>query len=332
MTLDSDKKIVVFYVLDILKDFSDSEHLMTYKDILEKLDLRYGIRPDVKSIAKNIDTLVGAGYEIEKCGFKGCYLARRDFEKGELMYLIDAINSSTAIDPKQAKDLINKLTKDYSRYDKKKYNSVMKIDFTTSKSRNKELFYVIEILSEAIEQGKKVVFNYNEYNISKELHQKYNRKDYIINPYFLVNSRGKYYLVCNYDKYNNLSNYKVEAISNIHILDEDVKDIKKLDDAKGFSIKDYINEHIYMTYGDSVDAKLELENNKYIGEVIDWFGDKVRFSKSKDDKIIADLKVNEQALIYWALQYGEHIEILSPTSTREKMKESLKRIIQKYED
>lgn len=330
MTISNDKKIVVFYVLEILKDFSDSEHRLTYKDIVDKLDVKYGIRPDVKSVAKNIDTLIGAGYEIEKCGYKGCYLACRDFEKGELMYLIDAINSSTAIDPKQAKDLVNKLTKDYSRYDKKKYHSIMKIDLQTSKSRNKELFYVIEILSEAIEQGKKVAFHYNEYNISKELQEKFNSKEYIINPYFLVNSRGKYYLVCNYDKYNDISNYKVEAISDIRILEEDAKDIKQLNNMQNFSIKNYINEHIYMTYGESVDARLELESAKYIGEIIDWFGDKVRLSKTPDDKIIVDMKVNEQALIYWALQYGEHVEIIMPEKTREKIKNTLEKILKKY--
>ena len=181
MLLSNDKKIVVFYVLEVLQDFTDKDHLLTYREIVDKLDLRYGIKPDVKSIASNIDTLITAGYNIEKCGYKGCYLASRDFEKGELMYLIDAINSSTTIDPKQAKDLINKLTKDYSKYDKAKYHSVMKIDLASSKTRNKELFNVIEVLSNAIEQGKKVAFNYNEYNASKEIKEKFNSKEYIIN-------------------------------------------------------------------------------------------------------------------------------------------------------
>ena len=178
MLKENDRHVEILYIDEYSELYEKwMGHRLTYKEIVDKLDMRYGIRPDVKSIAKNIDTLIGAGYEIEKCGYKGCYLACRDFEKGELMYLIDAINSSTAIDPKQAKDLINKLTKDYSRYDRKKYHSVMKIDLQTSKSRNKELFYVIEILSEAIEQGKKVAFHYNEYTISKELQEKFNSKD-----------------------------------------------------------------------------------------------------------------------------------------------------------
>lgn len=328
MTSESDKKIVVFYVLKILQEYSDSNHLMSYRQIVEKLNDRYGIRPDVKSIAKNIETLNEAGYEIIKNGYKGCYLADRDFENGELMYLIDAVNSSNSIAPNQAKDLINKLTKNVSKYEKKKFTSVQKVD-TFSKSRNKELFYVIELLAEAIEKGKKVTFNYNEYKPTKELKQRIAGKEYLINPYFMVNSRGKYYLVCNYDKYNDISNYKIECISNVKILEDNVKSIKSLNDMQNFNVKNYIKEHIYMTFGNSVNATISLSSSKYINDVIDWFGDDISITM-KDDKPIVSMKANEQALIYWALQYGEHIEVLKPQETREKIKQSLCEIMKKY--
>jgi len=47
--------------------------------------------------------------------------------------------------------------------------------------------------------------------------------------------------------------------------------------------------------------------------------------------VYAELKVNEQALIYWALQYGDEVEIVSPLTTREKLKKKLKEIMEKYE-
>lgn len=329
MAIENDKKIVVFYVLKVLQEFSDENHLMTYKQIVDKIDNLYGVKPDVKSIASNINTLNDAGYEIIKNGYKGCYLGNRGFENGELMYLIDAINSSNSIAPNQAKDLIGKLTQTVSKYEKKRFTSVQKIDIF-SKSKNKELFYVIELLSEAIEKGRKVTFNYNEYKITKELKPRIPAKEYLINPYYMVNSRGKYYLVCNYDKYNSISNYKIECISNVRIIDEKVKSIKELNNTKNFNIQNYIKEHIYMTYGDSVSATLSLSEPKYINEVIDWFGENISIS-SKNDKTFVTLKANEQALIYWALQYGEHVEIVSPKTTREKFVQTIKKIFEKYE-
>lgn len=328
--MESDKKIVIFYVLNVLQEYSDEKHPLTYKEIVDKIYDKYDVRPDVKAIAYNISTLISAGYEIVKMGYKGCYLSNRGFENGELMYLVDAINSSKIIPSKQAKELIEKLTATCSKYERKKFRSVQKIDIV-AKSKNRELFYVIELLSEAIEKNKKVKFNYNEYKITKELTPRFAGKEFTINPYYLVNSNGKYYLVCNYDKYDDLSNYKVECISNITILDESRKPISDLKDTENFSITKYTNEHIYMTYGKSINATLQLEDAKYIREIIDWFGDDVSISTNKDDSIEVKLKVNEQALIYWALQYGEHINVTSPKTTREKIKNVLTEIIKKYE-
>lgn len=328
--MESDKKIVIFYVLRVLTEFSDENHYLTYSEIQEKIENLYNIKPDLKAIANNVNTLISAGYEIMKMGKRGCYLSCRTFESGELMYLVDAVNSSNAIPAKQAKELIEKLTSSVSKYDKGKYKTIQKVD-VVARSKNREMFYIIEILNEAIEKGKKVRFNYNEYMMSNEMTPRFQGKQFLINPYFLVNSRGKYYLVCNYDKYNDLSNYKIECISNISITDEPIKPISELDNTEGFSKKKYIDEHIYMTFGKSVSATLKIDKSKYISDLIDWFGDSIQIKLNENDELTVSLKVNEQALIFWAMQYGAHVEVLKPIETREKIKELLKRMNEKYE-
>lgn len=59
--------------------------------------------------------------------------------------------------------------------------------------------------------------------VSIKLHHRINKngdvREYIINPYTMVANGGKYYLICNYDKYDNLSHYRIDRISNIEILD-----------------------------------------------------------------------------------------------------------------
>lgn len=326
--MENDKKIIVFKVLDVLKEYSDSNHLLTYNQIIDKLESFYGIKPNVKTIAGCIDTLIKAGYEIEKEGQKGCYLSYRDFEKGELMYLIDAINSSKVIASSQSKDLIERLVKNYSKYDKRKFKIIQKVDSESSLS-NQELFYIIEELSNAIEQGKKVSFNYNKYNLNKELEHRKDGKLYIINPYYLVNSNGKYYLVCNNDKYEDISNYKVELITNVKILDEQVKNITSLNNMEDFTIKNYIKENIYMTFGETINATIKIDNEKFINDVVDWFGKDIKVKK-QDNETFVEIKANDNSLIYWALQYGEHVEIVKPVELRERFKNVLANINKKY--
>ncbi len=324
----NEKKSSLLYVLDILTQYTDSKHCLTYNAIGEKLKNIYDIEIERKTIARDIDILINKGYDIIKRGNYGVYLASRKFEEGELLYLIDAIYSSRSMPTKYAKDLVSKLTDDHSIYDKKRFNYLEKLD-DESGANNKQLFYTIEVLNEAIEQGKKVEFQYTAYGINKKLELKYDGKKFKISPYFMVNNHGKYYLVCNYDKYDNLANYKIESISNIQILDEPVRKLNELPNNQNFSIKQYIKEHVYMVSGNSVNATIKIDNPKRINDIISWFGEDLSLY-TKDGTVFANLNINEDALVYWALQYGEHVEITEPQSTRQKIKNILSNLNNKY--
>ena len=328
MGLAGDKKIVVFHILDILTRYTDEQHPMNYPAIMEKLSSIYDERPDIKTVASNIGTLMDAGYQIVKCGNYGVFLAERDFEDGELMFLTDAIYSSKSIPTKYAKDLVEKLTRNNSIYDKRRYKHLEKFD-DNSRSDNKQLFYTIEQIEEAITNNKKIEFQYGAYTQDKKLKLRKDGKVYKINPYYMVNNHGKYYLVCNYDKYEDISNYKIENIANIRILDEDIKSLKSLPGQANFSIREYMKEHIYMTTGESVMAKLKLNNEDRINDVVDWFGSDISIQRIKDELFVI-LRVNEDALVYWAMQYGESVEVIAPKSSREKIKIILNKMLKQY--
>ena len=326
----SDKKSSLLYILQILKENTDENHLMTYQMIVDKLYDNYGVVIERKTIASNIDILDDFGYDIVKCGKNGLYLGVRDFEEGELLFLIDAVYSSKSMPTKYAKDIVNRLTSSFSKFEKKRFNHLEKIDDGT-RTDNREIFWTIEVLNDAIEQKKKVEFQYSAYGIDKKLAVKGDGKFYKINPYFMVNNRGKYYLVCNYEKYDDISNYKIECISNIKILDEEVKPIEQVSGTENFSIKNYMKEHVYMVAGHSVDAEIEITNPQRVNDFVDWFGKDVDI-REIDQKIVASFKVNEESLIYWALQYGESVEILKPEKTRNKIKEIIRNMLKKYSD
>ena len=97
-----------------------------------------------------------------------------------------------------------------------------------------------------------------EYGADKKLHPKRDR-EYIINPYQMVATNGRYYLICNYDKYDNLSNYRVERITKIRILDEPIKPIRELKEGE-INLPKHMAEHIYMFAGESVRAKFKAKN------------------------------------------------------------------------
>lgn len=326
--MNSDKKSSLLYVLKILTKYTDKNHKLTYADIARKLREEYDSELERKTIARNIEILMDNGYDIIKNGNNGVYLGTRDFEDGELMFLTDAIYSSKSVPTKYAKDLVEKLTRSNSVYDKRRYTHLEKID-DESRLDNKQLFYTIEQIEEAINNNKKIEFQYGAYNKDKKLSFRNDGKLYKINPYYMVNNHGKYYLVCNHDKYDTISNYKIENIANIRILDEDIKPLKSLPSQSNFSIKEYIKEHIYMTTGESVMARIKVANEDKINYVVDWFGNDIAIENYKGDTYVS-LRVNEDALVYWAMQYGESVEVVSPISTRSKIKNLLNTMQAKY--
>ena len=48
-----------------------------------------------------------------------------------------------------------------------------------------------------------------EYYFDKDKNDKKKQRKYLVNPYFLINNQGKYYLVCNYDYFDKIANYKI---------------------------------------------------------------------------------------------------------------------------
>ena len=63
--------------------------------------------------------------------------------------------------------------------------------------------------------------------------------------------------------------------------------------------------------------------------VEEWFCKNANLYE-KGNSIFADITANETSLIYWCLQYGEDIELLSPKDTRDKIKEIVKQINKRY--
>ena len=325
MAVDTNKKLLIIYIYEILKEHSDEYHFLTQQDIIKLIKQIYDMNCERKSIGSNIDFLIDLGFDIIKVPHKGCYLGERVLEPSEVSFIVDSLFSSKSISGKQAKDLSSKLSNLLSKYQRKRYNYIYKAE-QVNRTNNKELFYNIEIIQEAIEKNKKISFNYIRPHYEKDNPQKV----YIVNPYFLVNNQGRYYLICNFDYFNEIGNYKIDFIKNIKILDEERKPITSIKGfEKGIDISKYINEHIYVFGDKTINATIKLADDNSITYVMEWFGKNAKIYK-KNDVIYADIVSSEKALVYWCLQYGESVELTEPTETRNKIKEKVKMICEKY--
>lgn len=141
---------------------------------------------------------------------------------------------------------------------------------------------------------------------------------------------GRYYLICNYDKYDNVSNYRLDRITDIKILNTSVKPmnhVKGLE--KGLNLPKHMAEHVYMFAGESVPVTFRAK--KYlVSEVTDWFGKDIQFLDESEGEVTVRVNVNLEVMRKWALQYAVHVKVLSPKRLADMVKEDLKLAMEQY--
>ena len=187
----NNKKMLNMLILEILKDYTDANHLLTQQEIIDLLRVNYSMECDRRSIRNNIQSLKDMGYDISTQ--RGCYLAEREFEDAELRMLIDSVLFSRNLSGAQAKRLIEKLESFGNRYFRAKVSHVSNLP-ELFHSDNKQVMLALDVLNDAIEEKRKVSFVYNSYGTDFKLHPK-REEPYIVNPYQMVANNGRYYLI-----------------------------------------------------------------------------------------------------------------------------------------
>ncbi len=321
------KKLALLRIWQILKEYSDYDHPMTQEDIADRLEKDYGIVIERKAISRNISLLKEAGIDIESRR-AGSYLEYRDFEDSELHMLIDGILSSKHITAKHSKDLIERLCRLSNKYFRSSVKHIHSVN-DWSKTDNQALFYNIELIDTAIEEGKQIHYDYNKYGIDKKLHKS---SQQYVSPYLMILHNQRYYLMAYSEYWGNMVFHRLDRITNMTITDEKATPITKVPGyEKGLNFKEISSTMPYM-YTDKPERIEFLADAGIIDQIIDWFGDEVRFMKTDDEnKVKVSIKASPNAMEHWAMQYISYVEITSPESLRERMKDALKKGFEKYE-
>ena len=336
------RKKLNFAILEILRQYSDEDHKLSQNDIIELLERDYDMKADRKSVKRNITSLLEMGYpidfketlrmypnkngEMEESYILSDFWLDREFADSELRLLIDSVLFSKHIPYSQCKELVEKLEGLSNRYFKSRVRFIRTLPET--KPKNAQLFYTIEIIDEAIAAGKQIAFIYNEYGTDKKLHPRRDR-EYVVNPYQMAATNGRYYLIGNYDKYDNLANYRLDRITNIRLLDTPVKPKEHVKDGKQFSLPKHMAEHLYMFSGESIPVTFRMKKN-ILNDVIDWFGSEIAFTDETEDEVTARVTVNWSAMRYWAQQYCRFVRILTPNDLAQTVKEDLQSALENY--
>lgn len=319
----SEKKLIDIFILEILNQYSSVHKRMTIVEIQKYLEKEYNISVHRNTLSVYIKELRYYGY-IE--GERGVYL-RRKFTNIEMKTLMDGIMFSKAIPEEDIYHIIEKLKSMSDPIVRKKYKNIY---FATDifHTENKNVCKNIDLINEAIEKNKKIEITSCNYNEKRELIEKGSK---VVDPYYVVLEKARYYLICYSGRQNDVEPRRIDRIYNVKVLKERRMNINKIEkySKNPFSIADYMREHIYMYSGETERITLKIKN-EHIGDVIDWYGKDFLVVEKDEEQIIIKIRANINAVYFWALQYGSIVEILEPECLRNKIREGLENILEKY--
>lgn len=143
-------------------------------------------------------------------------------------------------------------------------------------------------------------------------------------------SNGRYYLISNFEKYDDITHFRVDKITGCRMLEEPVKpqnEVKGLE--HGLNLPKHLAEHIYFFCGESVPVLLETGTNA-MDDIIDWFGFDYQVISWENGRMRIRVSCNEYAMFYWALQYGPSVEVLEPVRLRKEIAREVEKMYIKY--
>lgn len=343
MATTQPKKLLILNLLDLLNRHTDAEHRLSQHEIGAILEREYGMKADRKTIKRNLLDLIDAGYALEysettRTNSRGeeetlltDWYISHTFTDSELRLLIDGLLFSKHIPYSQCRGLCEKLEGLSSRHFRSHMGYIRTMPDT--QPDNRQLFYTIEILDEAIRRGRQVAFHCLSYAADGRQHPRTGPdgqpREYRVNPYQMAAANGRYYLIANLDAYDNVIHFRLDRIADIRLLDTPAKDRALVYGLKqGLDLPRHMAEHLYLFSGENVSVTFRADKC-ILNDVMDWFSP-VRLFNEQADTVDAAVTVNREAMLCWAMQYGRYVEVLTPTGLRRELCEAFCEAAEKY--
>ena len=291
-----------------------------------------GIECERKSIYADVKALNEIGCEVVSTVTpkRGFYLASREYEPPEVRLLVDAVKSAAFITPEKTRSLISKLRGLLSVNQAAALSPQVYLE-GANKCDNEEIYYIIDMLDEAISAKQQVRFKYRTRKIDKENKKSYTTKVFVVSPYALIWKDDRYYLVCNKDSHDNLMNLRLDRIRNITPLDTPARPVCECSEYKEeFDPADYSSKMFNMFSGrvDTVTLRCHLDLRE---QILDRFGTSVPLMAVD----IWHFETNVEAavsdgFVSWIMQFGDRIKVMQPQYLADMVREKARKIAEIY--
>lgn len=318
------QKATAICIYDILKTYSDENHLISTEKIRERLKSIYDVDMERRAVYRNIEALRSVGIEIE--GYndnrEGYYLIDRELELSEVRLLCDAVAASGMIKESAGKQIIKKLIGTQSIFQGRLLQKTVFVKQDKA-PQNKQVFYNIDALNVAINQGSKVRVRLFEYDHNHELQE---RKDspVVISPYVTIWAEGAYYILAMRETEEKLEHFRIDLIKDIIILDQGVDMI-----FGGLNPDQYAKKFIYQKGEDLERYEIRCSGELW-QELVERFGTEAVVTVKGMREITVRIHTTPSEMKAWVLQHVNECEVMGPKRFRDEIQRTVMEAYRKY--
>ena len=311
--MDSEAKLRPLYLAKILYEKTDEEHFLTTAQLMQILEEQYSIKSHRQTIKADIELLKQFGMEIEevKSTQNRYNVFGRRFDVPELKLLIDAVESSKFIPASKSKELVEKLSTLSGEHASAKLKRNVSCEGRV-KSGNERIYLIVDAINEAINENKKISFQYFQYDVRKQQKLKRSGEPYTITPLHLVWNGDYYYMVGVYDYKQRIGSFRVDRIAKRPVILEE----KGTPAPEGFNINEHINTTFRMFSSKRAEVELVCDND-VMDSIIDRFGEDVTTYANDITSFRALVNIAVSNVFYsWVFGFGGKVRIKAPDDVR----------------
>ncbi len=330
MMIDQGNKLKLLYLKELFEERTDTEHEITIKDMQAYLE-GYGISADRRTLYQDIETLQFYGMDIEheKNG-RGYRLVSRDFEPYEVKLMIDAVSSSRFLSERRSRELVEKLKKLCSRYERDPIQRQLRLA-NRVKGTSKVLHINVNEIFNAIGNNRNVQFLYFKYDTKKQ--KSYTKRVYEVSPWDMLYADDQYYLLA-FDPEEKKADkqfkyFRVERMEKVETLEEQRtggEEREKIDMVTR-------TKNNFNMFGGKIEMVTLRFPNFQFEMAMDRFGHDIIPMKDGPDHFTVTVPVAVGPHFYgWVFGLKNYVTIMGPEHVRQGMKDMLEAVGKRYRE
>lgn len=334
------KQGAILQLLALMREETDSQHRLTQQQLRDRMEARFGVTLNRRTLKSYLDTLTEAGYPLNSTALgrheddgsgralQTDWYLDPDFEGSELRLLCDLLASAPAIPAQQRKEILQKLC----RHGGVAQQTQTAAPVSMHRPANPQLLYTVEQLCDAMSRDRMVQFRYCRVSADENMQPQLvprtgadgTPKQYLVSPQEIAIAHGRYYLLGRTESHEGLTCFRIDRITECRLMEYRPRR------QAAVILPEHPAEYLYMYTGEQVECRFRIDT-AHIGDVTDWFGKGAVFSPSAREGFLeVTVHVHPTAMQHWALQYGKYVEVLSPDSLRAAIAETVRSLAERY--